>query len=368
MGNPVNKRLLTTLIPLNALRPESLNELASKAKTEKLRSGQFLFKAGDNDKQHIYLLSGKVELLSDHDVVSSVKGGTDASKHAIGHTQPRTLSARAKSDVHYLRIDSDLLDIMLTWDQTGSYQVEELQADNPTWVNTTSADWMTQILQTRAFHRIPPANIQAMFMRMELISYNSGDVIIRQGEIGDYFYTITDGHCLVTRATPSQPRGVKLAELGPGDSFGEEALISSAKRNATITMLTAGTMMRLSKTDFMSLLNEPLLNWVNYPDGQAMVQHERSVWIDVRLPSEYQHGHIKGSINIPLIFLRIKIKNLDKTRKYILCCDTERRSSAASFILNEHGFDVYLLQGGIPSVPGANVVTGKPPVAKTSPS
>jgi len=34
--------------------------------------------------------------------------------------------------------------------------------------------------------------------------------------------------------------GIKLAELGVGDSFGEEALIAEAKRNATVTMTTDG--------------------------------------------------------------------------------------------------------------------------------
>ena len=48
--------------------------------------------------------------------------------------------------------------------------------------------------------------------------------------------------------------GLKLAELGGGESFGEEALISDAKRNATITMGRDGALGRLGKDDFEELL------------------------------------------------------------------------------------------------------------------
>ena len=94
---------------------------------------------------------------------------------------------------------------------------------------------MTTLLQTKAFHRIPPANIQAIFMRMQRVDYKAGEVVIKQGDEGDYFYVIVKGKCAVTRETPLNKEGIKLAELGMGDTFGEEALISDAKRNANVT-------------------------------------------------------------------------------------------------------------------------------------
>ncbi len=47
---------------------------------------------------------------------------------------------------------------------------------------------MTVLLQSRAFHRIPPANLQAVFMRMQRVNFTAGETIIRQGDEGDYFY------------------------------------------------------------------------------------------------------------------------------------------------------------------------------------
>ena len=124
-------------------------------------------------------------------------------------------------------------------------------------------------------------------------------------------------------------------------------------------MLSKGTMMRLSKSDFMSLLNEPLLNWITFSDAIKKLQ-DGAQWIDVRLPSEGEQGRIKGSINIPLIFLRMKIPSLDPAKTYITYCDTGRRSSAASFLLSERGFDVCILEKGISAVPPAALETGKP--------
>ena len=52
---------------------------------------------------------------------------------------------------------------------------------------------MTALLQTKAFHKIPPANIQAVFMRLQRIDYRAGEVIIKQGDVGDYFYVVVKG-------------------------------------------------------------------------------------------------------------------------------------------------------------------------------
>jgi len=244
--------------------------------------------------------------------------------------------------VQFISIDSDLLDVMLTWDQTGTYEVSELQGES----DGGSEDWMTMLLQTKAFHKIPPANIQAIFMRMQQINYKAGDVILKQGAEGDYFYVLTRGSALVTRETPLSKDGIKLAELRVGDTFGEEALISDAKRNATVTMLTDGGVMRLGKEDFKKLLNEPMLDWVEFDEGQQIVQGGGQ-WLDVRLPSEFENQHLDGAINIPLYFIRLKLNTLDQSKRYVVCCDTGRRSSAGAYILSERGFQAYVLRGGI---------------------
>jgi CRP-like cAMP-binding protein len=347
-SKPIDMGLLRTFSPLDGMKRENLHSLARKAQVRELSIGRLLFKEGDSDKRTFYLLKGTVELLLDGRPILTIRGGTPEARNPIGPSSPRRYSARVASDTaQFLSIDSDLLDMMLTWDQTGTYVVDELhqsQEDAP-----VSDDWMTTLLQSKAFHRIPPANIQAIFMRMQRMDYEVGDVVIKQGDEGDFFYVIVKGTCLVTRETPLNKEGIKLAELNMGDTFGEEALISNAKRNATVSMLTAGTLMRLAKEDFRTLLNEPMLEWIDYHQATPALARGAK-WLDVRLPSEFDNEHLEGAINVPLYFIRLKMKTLDRNVPYIVYCDTGRRSSAAAYILNERGFRASVLRGGLTAI------------------
>src|ERR1700735_1688524 len=252
---PVDLGVLKTFSPLDGLKAENLHALARKTVVRELGAGRLLFKEGDTDKRTYYLVNGQVELRADDRLMSVIKAGSPEARAALAPGLPRKFTARAAVDLEYIMIDSDLLDVLLTWDQTGQYEVAELRGDGL----DVTGDWMTTLLQTKAFHRIPPANIQAIFMRMQRINYRARDVVIKQGTEGDYFYVVVSGKCVVTRETPLNKEGIKLAELGTGDSFGEEALIAEAKRNATVTMLTDGTLMRLGHDDLQHLLHAPLL-------------------------------------------------------------------------------------------------------------
>jgi len=337
---PVDLSILKSFSPLDSLKAENLHALARKTRVRSLEAGRVLFKEGDSDKRTFYLVAGQVELRSDGQTIAVIRARTAEARIPLSAGLPRKFTARAATDIEYIMIDSDLLDVLITWDQTGQYEVSELRGGE------VSGDWMTTLLQTKAFHRIPPANIQAIFMRMQRINYRAGDVVIKQGTEGDFFYVVVAGKCAVTRETPLNKEGIKLAELGPGDSFGEEALIAEAKRNATVTMTTDGTLMRLGKNDFQTLLNEPLLQWVNQ-EGAREIVAKGGKWLDVRLPSEFQNFRIDDAVNIPLYFIRLKLNALDKNTQYVVCCDTGRRSSAAAYILSERGFDAFVLKGGL---------------------
>jgi CRP-like cAMP-binding protein len=334
--------LLKTFSPLDGLKRDNLAALARKVQLRDLSPGQVLFKEGDTEKRTFYIVSGILELIDQGKVIGTVEGASDMARNPVAPVFPRRVSARARDRVQFISIDSDLLDVMLTWDQTGTYEVSELQGKS----DGGSDDWMTMLLQTKAFHKIPPANIQAIFMRMQQINYRSGDVVLKQGSEGDYFYVLTRGSAVVTRETPLSKDGIKLAELRVGDTFGEEALISDAKRNATVTMSAEGSVMRLGKDDFKRLLNEPMLDWVSPQQAEEIVKNGGQ-WLDVRLPSEFENQHLDDAINIPLYFIRLKINTLDTAKKYVVCCDTGRRSSAGAYILSERGYQAYVLRGGI---------------------
>jgi CRP-like cAMP-binding protein/rhodanese-related sulfurtransferase len=341
MTKQVDSAQLKAFSPIDSLKKDNLAALVKKTKVRDAQPGEALFREGDAEKRTFYVLSGTIELREGSQPTGKITGGTEDARNPLSPKLPRRHTAVATTTVEYITIDSDLLDVMLTWDQTGSYEVSELRGEAG-----GSDDWMTTLLQTKAFHKIPPANIQAIFMRLQQANYKAGDVVIKQGDEGDYFYVITRGKCVVTRETPLNKEGIRLAELQVGDTFGEEALISEAKRNATVAMETDGSLMRLGKEDFRKLMNEPMLGWVD-ADGAEKVIQEGGQWLDVRLPSEFEAYHNEGAINVPLYFIRLKLKTLDSSVKYVVCCDTGRRSSAGAFILNERGFQTFVLKGGL---------------------
>jgi CRP-like cAMP-binding protein len=338
-------QLLKSFTPLDGMKRENLAALAKKVSVKSLPAGRVLMTQGETDKRTVWLVSGQVEVLDGKKAAGIIRGGTAEARNPLFPNLPRRVTVRAIDDVSFLSIDSDLLDVMITWDQTGSYEVEELQAQLQ---RAGSDDWMTTLLQTNAFHRIPPANIQAIFQRLQRTPCKAGEVVIKQGDEGDYFYILVQGKCAVTRETPLSREGIKLAELNVGDTFGEESLIAEAKRNATVTMVTDGVLMRLNKQDFRELMNEPLLQWVTSEQAQKVIARGGR-WLDVRLPSEHQNLGIEGALNVPLYLIRLKLSTLDRKKPYIVYCDTGRRSSAAAYILVERGFEAYVLRGGLSS-------------------
>jgi rhodanese-related sulfurtransferase len=70
-------------------------------------------------------------------------------------------------------------------------------------------------------------------------------------------------------------------------------------------------------------------------------------WVDVRYPSEYQYDKLADAINIPLSEIRNAFGLLDKGREYVLYCQSERRSAAATFLLAQRGYRAFLLAGGL---------------------
>ena len=341
MAELVDKVLLKSFVTPSALNAENFQELAGKSFVEDVAAGRILFKQGDTDKKTIYLIEGEATLTTDSGESNTVTAGTEAGKHPLANFQPRRHTAVAKSACKITRVDSDLLDILMTWDQMSGIEVDEIQAED----EDEGGDWMTSILQSKAFLQVPPGNIQAMFMRIQEVAAKAGDVIIKQGDDGDYYYVIKSGECKVTRTSKTGSE-LTLATLKGGDAFGEEALLSDAKRNANIVMATDGILMRLSKEDFNELLKDPMLTWVTREEADDMVKNG-AVWLDVRLDSEHKHNGLEGSINIPLFMLRLKVATLSEYKKYILYCDTGRRSAAAAFLLSERGLDAACLKDGI---------------------
>ncbi|HBC19907.1 MAG TPA: cyclic nucleotide-binding protein, partial [Alcanivorax sp.] len=190
----IDKSLLQTFVPVNALSGDQLDWLLDQQEVCRYSSGDALFSLGDKDNTTIYLLSGKVELTDDAGKTRTVSAGDTASWHPLEHAQPRRSTARALTEVSVVRFDSFRLDTILSWDQSAGYVILDINA-NSAYQN--DREWMIRLLKSKLFHRVPPSNILEIFRRLKAHRHKQGDVIIRQGEAADCCYILKEGVCEV---------------------------------------------------------------------------------------------------------------------------------------------------------------------------
>lgn len=328
----VNPSLFQRFVPLQSLSHTDRQQLARQSSVQQYKPGEIVFSQGEVARTLAFLLDGALELKNEQGS-RSLEAGHEEARHALARGARRSASAICVRNAQVLFVDAEVLDLLMTWSQTGQIEVRSLDEDD-------SDDWMTGLLQSKAFLKVPPANIAQLFSSMEAVSAEPGNVIIRQGDLGDYYYVVTSGkvQVLVRTANGSEE---ELAQLGVGRSFGEEALISGDPRNASVRALTHCELMRLSADRFHKLLRAPVLTEVSLADRTPKI-----LLLDVRLPEEYWQGHVLGAVNLPLRFLRRNLSKLDPRIEYWVYCDTGRRSASATYLLCEQGFNAKLVKGG----------------------
>jgi len=334
---------LHNLHPLSSLNSQQLLQLARQSELQELKHGEELRvppkrKLGEDFMD--FLVEGNVECVREHHC-QKIQIGTSKAKQPLHEHMPHYQSLRAVGRCIILRINVTDLDNLLSihWEQ--GYEYEELQVES-------DIHSMTSLLKNRCLLGLPPDNIETVFALMETVETLAGEQIISQGEHDDSYYTILHGKCEVTRKPDGEGEDVLLAELGPGASFGEEALITDAPRNASIRMLTDGNLMRLTKANFLTYVVEALLDFIDY-DTLILKLSSAAHLIDVRSQDEYkENGH---GVNIPLPLLRLHLQSLSKDREYVFCCNDGKLATTASFIATQYGLKTSVLRNGLNSVP-----------------
>ena len=344
---------LSTLTPLGGMSKERLAELAEVAVVERASRGSDPLKGRLQAGQSIFLLAGELLLHFEGGAgtLVVVGGASEETFQALNRQKQKIGRTKAITDVDLLAIDDEVLDILATWDQVaasgsgdgGSTMARAVRSDARL---ITGAFSLTN-LRSGAFAQLPVAHIDELLKRFERMKTSRGDVIIKEGDEGDFYYVIESGRYQVERLVGGAK--VVLAELKGGDAFGEEALVSEAKRNASVLALGDGELLRLGRADFDELLREPLLKRTGFEDAAERVR-KGALWLDVRYPSEYQYDKLPGAINVPLAEVRNMFAVLDRSKEYIAYCQSGRRSAAAAFLFAQRGFKVWLLEGGLRTV------------------
>jgi CRP/FNR family transcriptional regulator, cyclic AMP receptor protein len=92
-------------------------------------------------------------------------------------------------------------------------------------------------------------DLKLVLSQAERVNVRPGQVLISEGQTGREFFMVLDGTATVSR------RGRKVTTLGPGQSFGELALLDPAPRNATVTASTDMELVVLGQREFAKIVD-----------------------------------------------------------------------------------------------------------------
>ncbi len=346
--------LIRQLQPLQDLPPQYQRTLVQAGEIVHFYAGETLFRQHTQDEFVHFLLEGCVSLHKDGNYLRDIDAPSEVTRHPLDESGLRPFTVVARRACRVFRIEHRHLQrqrgLADTAPPAQPPEVAALDEADP------ADDWLIHILQRGIFRNLSAEAVQRILSRIEEFSLRAGDVVITQGDIGDYYYLIKEGSAEVRRRS-SDALSVHLAELGPGSGFGEEALVAGTARNATVRMQTEGKLLRLSRDDFNTLLRPHVLQPLSLPVAEEAVANGAR-WLDVRYPEQYKHHSLKGAVNIPLPLLRLQLRQLDPQQTYITYGEQTGLAAVANFILCERGFDAFYLAEPMPLLEEPSLLLG----------
>jgi CRP/FNR family transcriptional regulator, cyclic AMP receptor protein len=110
--------------------------------------------------------------------------------------------------------------------------------------------FIDHLSQVPLFSALSRRELALVARRAEDVVVPAGKVLVSEGETGQQFFVIMSGTAKLSR------RGRKIATLGPGDSFGELALLDKHPRNATAVAETPMELVVLGQREFAGLIDD----------------------------------------------------------------------------------------------------------------
>ncbi len=337
-NNSEDSRIMRTLYPLATFPGEAFRDLCANATVEYVQDAP-IFKRGDTNTDFVFLLNGSVTLQAEGLVVEAIHSDNESAKFALAHQIPRKIDAIANGLARIVRLDAHAVNNpppAVYNEDLGYTVIEESSTEDPD-------DWMTALLSLPLFEILPATSLQKILTSLKIQQFVEGKIIIENGSVVDYFYIVNKGQCLLTRKKEGEVSEIKL---GPGDSFGEEYLITGMLAQETVIALTDVSLIQLDKNVFLTHIKKPSVHYIE-PEDMADAQKEGSIVLDVRLPHHFESHNITGSANIPLLSLRMRLHEIPKERKIIVVCANGLASEAAAYLLTRYKLNAVALKGGM---------------------
>jgi CRP-like cAMP-binding protein/Zn-dependent protease len=227
------------------LPEDLLSDLAGRVRLRSFPPEHVVIRQGDRADAFFVLRKGRVAVEDEHPetgdtrVLRTLEPGESFGELALLSVAPRSATVRAMTDVQVFEVDKPTFDRLLADD-----------IDAPEFAPTMQA--FAELRGLIAFRRLTLDDLAVVLEHGDWVQAAPDEVLVERGETGDAFYAISSGQVDVL------VDGERIATLGPGDHFGEIALLEDVPRTATVVARTPLRAFRLDADGFDRVVAESL--------------------------------------------------------------------------------------------------------------
>ena len=237
--------LLGRLRFLSGMPRASIERLAQAAKVRLATTGEVVVRQGERGAEFFIIADGQAEVSilerGEERAVRKLKPGDFFGERALLEGGIRTATVRAVTPMRLL-----------------------VFSDRAFWGELAGPiEWQRKVRQSlnerELLKRVPlfadvsSRQLDLLAVKLVVVPFSEGTEIVHRGDAGNDFFIVRDG-----RLAAVGESGQTLAEMGPGEFFGEIALLRDTPRTATVVGIVAGSVWRLGRQDFHELLGQYL--------------------------------------------------------------------------------------------------------------
>ncbi len=251
-GLPVWPEIVPAMPLLSELPPEALANILAVVKRRSLAAGEAVVHEGDPGDSFFLLARGRVRVARNGEALALLEEGTIFGEMALLSASPRAATVTATEPSDVLVFGRDALTVA----------AQDLPVIAATLERFMRQRLVRRLLDTHPmFEPFDAGQRLQLGSRFEPVAIVPGQVLLREGEPGSGLHVVLHGAVSVTRATPHG--AASMADLGPGDVFGEISMIESVPVTATVTATEGGMVLVLPRGVFLRLV-EGVPGWRRY--------------------------------------------------------------------------------------------------------
>jgi rhodanese-related sulfurtransferase len=314
-----------------------------------LSEGEALILKGTKVRSYLFVFLGQVSAWREGDEDNPENIGSGEIFRLEGDSNIFHITANIDSIVYH--VDTEGLDKLVSWAVISRL----MEGDQ------SIATRLNMLMNFSSLNTLPAESAFELSQRMIEANVKEGEEIVKQGDIADTFYVIINGTADVWQTHHEGDEARLVAKLTAGDSFGEDALIAEAVRNATVKMTSEGLLLICKREDFQELVAHRSIAEVSPHEVKTLLQNEQYDLIDVRFMDEYKESYIENASLVPLPEIRNYLGQFKKNKHYILYCSNGKRSALGTMILTRAGIDAVFMEGGLENWPYETESLTNPP-------